>query len=170
MRKTEEAAIKQASAKEASAKEASAKQAVTIRSAVEADVSRVIALDSELTGQAKPDYWQSLFERYGGRSREQRFFLVADHGGRLGGFIIGEVRAWEFGSPLCGWIFAIQVHPKSRLRGIGTQLFDAICDAFRAAGVDKIRTMLARDNPLLLSFFRSQGMMAGPFIQLELML
>jgi len=28
--------------------------------------------------------------------------------------------------------------------------------------------MLARDNHLVLSFFRSQGMMAGPFIPLEM--
>jgi hypothetical protein len=27
--------------------------------------------------------------------------------------------------------------------------------------------MTARDNHLVLSFFRSQGMMAGPFIELE---
>jgi len=28
--------------------------------------------------------------------------------------------------------------------------------------------MLARDNALILSFFRSQGMMIGPFIPLEM--
>ena len=31
----------------------------------------------------------------------------------------------------------------------------------------KLRTLLARDNTLILSFFRSQGMMAGPLIPLE---
>ena len=30
-----------------------------------------------------------------------------------------------------------------------------------------VRTMLAKDANVLLSFFRSQGMMGGPFIQLE---
>ena len=30
-----------------------------------------------------------------------------------------------------------------------------------------MRTMMARDNHLLMSFFRSQGMMAGPYIELE---
>jgi hypothetical protein len=30
-----------------------------------------------------------------------------------------------------------------------------------------MRTMVARDNRLHLLFFRSQGMMAGPYIQLE---
>jgi hypothetical protein len=34
--------------------------------------------------------------------------------------------------------------------------------------VTTVRTMLARDNTLILSFFRSQGMMAGRFIPLEM--
>ena len=90
--------------------------------------------------------------------------------GVLEGFVIGEVRAWEFGSPPCGWIFAIQVRPRCRLTGVGTRLFAAVCDRFRAAGVDRLRTMLARDDTLILSFFRSQGMMAGPFVELEMAL
>jgi GNAT superfamily N-acetyltransferase len=141
---------------------------VQVRSATEADVPLVIELDEEVTGLAKPDYWRDLFERYGARRRDQRFFLIAERQRRIEGFVIGEVRAWEFGSPPCGWIFAIQVRPGARLKGAGTQLFDAICDCFRGAGVAHVRTMLARDNTLILSFFRSQGMMAGPFIQLEM--
>ena len=30
--------------------------------------------------------------------------------------------------------------------------------------------MAARDNTVILSFFRSQGMMAGPFVELEMAL
>jgi len=138
-----------------------------IRPALAVDVPAIIALDEEVTGLAKPGYWSDLFERFGNRRREQRFMLVAERQGRLEGFVIGETRAWEFGSPPCGWIFAIQVRPKGRLKGVGTRLFNAICDCFRKTGVVSVRTMLARDNTTILSFFRSQGMMAGPFIELE---
>jgi hypothetical protein len=34
--------------------------------------------------------------------------------------------------------------------------------------MNKVRTMLARDANLVMSFFRSQGMMAGPFVELEM--
>jgi hypothetical protein len=34
--------------------------------------------------------------------------------------------------------------------------------------VRTVRTLLARDNNLILSFFRSQGMMAAPYIPLEM--
>jgi ribosomal protein S18 acetylase RimI-like enzyme len=141
--------------------------ALRIRPALASDVPPVIALDEEVTGLAKSDYWQDMFERYGTSRRDGRFFLVAERQNRIEGFVIGETRAWEFGSPPCGWIFAIQVRPKTRLKGVGTQLFNTICDRFRQTGVVNVRTMLARDNTTILSFFRSQGMMAGPFIELE---
>ena len=105
--------------------------------------------------------------RYGTRGRQQRFFLVAQAEGAIQGFVIGEVRDWEFGSPPSGWIFAINVSRSARQHGLGTQLFDAICDRFRAAGVRQGRTMIAKEDKLVLSFFRSHGLMAGPFIELE---
>ena len=49
-------------------------------------------------------------------------FLVAEAEGRVVGFVIGEVRDWEFGSPPCGWVFAIDVDPTVRQRGIGAAL------------------------------------------------
>lgn len=138
-----------------------------IRPAEAADLDQVIAIDAEVTGKKKTDYWYELFHRYGaGRSR-QRLFLVAEAGGEIQGFIIGEVRDWEFGSPPCGWVFGISVRPDARLAGIATRLLEAICAGFRHAGVDQVRTLIARDNGLVLSFFRSQAMMAAPFIPLE---
>ncbi|MDP6382868.1 MAG: GNAT family N-acetyltransferase [SAR324 cluster bacterium] len=63
--------------------------------------------------------------------------------------------------------FALGVDPDSRTKGIGTRLFEAICERFQQEGIQKIRTMLARNDHLNMSFFRSQGMRGGPFIQLE---
>ncbi len=132
------------------------------------DLAQVIAIDATVTGLEKRDYWRSVYRRYGDSAQAGRQFLVADAGGHVVGFIIGEVRDWEFGSPPCGWVFAIDVKPDSRQAGIGARLLNAICASFRRAGVRKVRTMLGRDNTVVLSFFRSQGMMAGPFIPLEM--
>jgi L-amino acid N-acyltransferase YncA len=104
---------------------------------------------------------------FGGR-RDSEFFLVAEREHKVIGFIMGEVRAWEFGSPSCGWVSAIGVTRDSLLEGVGSGLLDALCEYFRQAGVTSVRTMIARQNHELLSFFRSYGMMAGPFLQLEL--
>ena len=135
------------------------------------DVEAVGALDARITGLSKPDYWRKAYTRYG--TRPDRYFLVAEHDGpdrdgQVIGFIIGEKRAWEFGSPPCGWVFALGVDPANREGGIGSQLFAALISRMKASGVSTVRTMLARDDALNMAFCRSQGMMGGPFIQLEM--
>ncbi len=147
---------------------ADASAGVAIRPVRYADLPEVVAIDATVTGLEKKSYWRSIYERYGTGGGAGRQFLVADAGGRVVGFVIGEVRDWEFGSRPCGWVFAIDVHPDARQAGVGSRLLEAICAAFRRAGVRTVRTMLSRDNTLILSFFRSQGMMAGPFIPLEM--
>jgi L-amino acid N-acyltransferase YncA len=141
---------------------------IAIRPVEAGDVEAIAALDAGLTGVPKADYWQEKFAR-AQRRRRDNFFLVAaaECEPHVAGFVLGEIRAWEFGSPPCGWVFVIGVDTAQRLEGVGTALFDAICTAFRAAGVTKVRTMPARGDQLINSFFRSQGMMAGPFTELE---
>ena len=132
----------------------------------------MIALDARVTKLAKAEYWSDVFRRYGKRRLHERFFLVAENhkdraASRVVGFIIGEICAWEFGSTPCGWVFALSVEPEARLHGIGSALLEAISGDFKKVGVAKMRTMVARDARLPSLFFRSEGMMAGPYIQLE---
>jgi len=137
-----------------------------VRSARPADLAEVIAIDERATGLAKPEYWAGILRRYGRRGARRRF-LVAEAGARIVGYIVGEVRDWEFGSPPCGWVFGLGVRPDVREAGIGAAMLAAITAAFRRLGVATVRTLIARDNQLVLSFFRSQGMMAAPVIPLE---
>ena len=146
--------------------------AVRVRRVRAADIPHVIGLDTRVTKLAKAEYWNDVFRRYGKQRLHERFFLVAE--GRTDkadphvlGFIIGEIRAWEFGSTPCGWVFALSVEPEMRLHNVGSAMFDAISREFKKAGVGKMRTMVARDDRLPMLFFRSEGMMAGPYLQLE---
>jgi ribosomal protein S18 acetylase RimI-like enzyme len=136
------------------------------------DVRHVTAIDERITGIRKTAYWADVFERYSKHRSPERFFLVAASAGMAGqqqilGFIIGEIRTWEFGSAPCGWVFALSVDPTARLHGVGEALFDSLSTAFKKAGVNKMRTMVSHDNRLHLRFFRGEGMTAGPYIQLE---
>ncbi len=138
--------------------------AIRLRDVAPADLAAVIDLDRRLTGEAKPAYWKA-----GLAPQADRFFLVAETaGGAFAGFAIGEIRAWEFGSPPVGWIFAIQVDPDLRQAGVGTALFDGLCARFRGAGVGLVRTMVNRRDHLILAFFRTQGLTAGPSLELEM--
>ncbi len=86
----------------------------------------------------------------------------------LAGFIAGEIRAWEFGQPAAGWVFAIQIDPKRRRKGVGSALVEAIVARFTAKGGTRARTLVDRKDHLILSFFRAQGMVAGPSLQLDM--
>jgi len=135
---------------------------VAIRPVQVSDLAAISALDSRLTGSDKPDYWREMLA-------PSRHFLLAETERRsLAGFIAGEIRAWEFGQPAAGWVFAIQIDPKLRLKGVGTALFDALVAHFKAEGVTRVRTLVDRKDHLILSFFRAQGMIAGPSLQLDM--
>jgi ribosomal protein S18 acetylase RimI-like enzyme len=145
-----------------------ASDTVVVRRVRRGDLDQVIDIDATVTGLEKRKYWGDVYRRYGSVQRTGQQFLVAVARGRVVGFVIGEIRDWEFGSPPCGWVFAIDVDPRARLLGVGTRLLEAISAHFRSAGVTKLRTLLALDNSLVMKFFRSQGMMAGPLISLEM--
>ncbi len=130
-----------------------------------ADLPAIIDIDIRITGIAKPDLWTQLVEAQ--QVDDKRAFLVARDNGQVVGYVVGEIRSWEFGSPPCGWLFTIGVRPEYRVAKIGTALFRALTDAFRKQGVETFRTMLHIDDHLLMSFFRAQGLTAGPFVELE---
>ena len=135
---------------------------VSIRPAQASDLPAISALDARLTGSDKPDYWRDML------APERNLLVAESDGGKLLGFIAGEVRAWEFGQPAAGWVFAIQIEPKQRERGVASALFEALVMRFREKGVTRVRTLVDRKDHLILSFFRAQGMVAGPSLQLDM--
>ncbi len=133
------------------------------------DLDAVVALDAANSGSAKAGYWQELLERFTQENpRIRRYFLVGKSADdELVGFIVGEIRAWEFGSPPCGWVIALNVTADQRQQGIGTMLFDALCAEMKKDGATTIRTMVLSNDKVNLSFFRGEGLSAGPYIELE---
>jgi len=149
-------------------------QKILIRDAQEKDLQAVIKIDGAIsidvygTVVDKEAYWQGIFDYYVRRNKEKRYFLVAELNKEVVGFIVGEARAWEFGSPLCGWVFAVEVNPKTRTLGIAQQLFREICQRLKQTGVSTVRTMVDIDDKVTLSFYRSQGMRTGRNIEMEI--
>lgn len=138
---------------------------VIIDKAAEEDLASVIDLDILVTGFAKPEFWADNLAR--AASSKTSRFTVARHQGRIVALILGAVRAWEFGSPPTGWVHAVLVHPDFRQSGIGSRLLAEITQFFQECDVDTIRTMLHIDDKQLMSFFRSHGLSAGPYVELE---
>ena len=133
------------------------------------DLAAVTRLDARLTGRRKPAYWKTVFGDFVTSPRGSvRVGLAARTDGRLTGYLLGEVRAFEFGSAPCGWIFSVGVDPEQAHHGIGSALVAEAGRRFRRARVSTVRTMVRRNDVPVLSFFRAAGFSGGSYVQLEL--
>lgn len=147
---------------------ATAGPAVRIRELGPQDLSEVLRIEAFHAGEPKPEYWQRLFrEGLGPDDGEQRIRLAAEVSEGLAGFLVGEIRAFEFGSEPCGWIVVMGVNPSFLRHGVASTLLQAACRRFEAAGVKTVRTMVRRNDVPVLTFFRTNGFAGGPYVQLE---
>ena len=138
-----------------------------VRDARRGDLAGIVAVDAAITGEAKPAYWQRILEAYGGAPKDRVALVAVDDAGEIVGHLFGEVRAWEFGSAPCGWVFSIGVQPRRARKGTATELCRHALARFHDLGVDVIRTMVRRGDVPVLAFFRSQGFVGGPFSEME---
>jgi ribosomal protein S18 acetylase RimI-like enzyme len=91
---------------------------------------------------------------------------VAEAGGQVIGFMIGDIQSYQFGIPRCGRIVTIGVHPEHRRRDVGTHLIQAMFEVFRRFRVPFIQCLVRPDDPLR-SFFGANGFREVEFFAME---
>lgn len=143
--------------------------AAAIRPLKRDDAPTLAAIDAAHTGIDKAEWWRDTVARHLKRSPgSRRVGLVAEVDGEVVGYLLGQVREFEFGSEPCGWIFAVGVRDDHLRRGVARALLDESRARFSEAGVRLLRTMTRKDDVPTLTFFRSAGFEAGPYVELEL--
>jgi len=94
--------------------------------------------------------------------------IGAEVDGNLVGFMIGELRLWEFGrGEKIGWIRILGVDPEFRGRGIGRKLAETLFEHFKRRGIKRVRTMVDWYAGELISYFRSLGFNMMNMVPLE---
>jgi len=141
--------------------------AVEVRSLSELDLGDIVRI-GELTRKAyQPDLWEDRVTYYLRRDPESS--VVAELDGKVVGFMLGDIRAGEFGiEEPSGWIEVIGVDPASGGRGVGRAMGEAMLARYRARGVRQVRTMVDESMPDVERFFVSLGFAADslrPFIR-----
>lgn len=133
----------------------------TIRTLEDADLGGIIALDEKISGTYRPDVWETRFTYY--MRRDPEACLVAERDDRIVGFMLGDVRAGEFGlEEPTGWVEVLGVDPEERGRNIGRQLADHILEHFRAAGAHSVRTLVDQEMTGIEQFFTALGFAPAP--------
>jgi ribosomal protein S18 acetylase RimI-like enzyme len=141
---------------------------VRVADATLSNLAEVIDLDARITGFARAEFWNDLFRRRA--ASNTLCVLVATSSGKIVGYAAGEVRSWPVRAPACGWLYAIGVDKRYRLHKYASILMAEFISRFKQSGVGAIRTVIDVDDHLLMSFLRSCGMTAGPFVELEMTL
>ena len=148
-------------------------KSLALRPLCEADIPSIIAIDERISGKAKPEYWRSklthlLLENQLHPDAENCVLArVAEMDGEVAGFMIGEIRRWEFGQPFCGWITALGTDPAHQGLGIGRRLLAELLDYYSEKDLREIRTIVEWADGDLLKFFHSMGFVRGPFVELQ---
>lgn len=121
----------------------------------------------DITNKERMEY---LIEtaRYNIERGDPMLSLGAELEGNVVGFIIGEVRLWEFGiGEKTGWIRILGVDPDFQGRGIGRRLGETLLEHFKRRGIKKVRTMTEWYAGDLISYFKSLGFNMLNMIPLE---
>lgn len=138
----------------------------TVADAELTDLAEIIDLDARIAGYSRADFWDNLFRQRAANAT--LYVIVARRAGKIIGYTLGEIRSWPVRDPVCGWLYAVGVDKDHRLHKVATALMTELVARFRRKGVEAVRTVIDVDDHLLMSFFRSCGMTAGPFVELEM--
>jgi len=112
----------------------------------------------------EPDFKSVVKEH--ARSGEKACF-VAEHQGKVVGFMISYILTAGFGEAKSAWIATLGVDPNFMGQGIGASMAQKIFDIYKAAGIDNVYTTVRWDSTDLLSFFKTLGFDRSKFINLR---
>ncbi len=121
------------------------------------DFDAVVGIDEKVLKAPRPEYYEMKFEKlFNSKDYLPTSLVAEEEDGTLAGFIMGELYMGEYG------IFqeeatldTIGVDPDYQHKGIGEQLINEFLDHLRALGVQKINTLVDRNDSKLMHFFNA---------------
>lgn len=143
--------------------------ALRIRPLDELDISGIVRIDEKISGIYRPEVWETRVMYY--TRRDPGASQVAEMGGKVVGFMLGDLRAGEFGlDEPSGWIERFGIDPDHRGQDLGRKMFDAIRAHFAANGAKSVRTLVDAQDAGIAGFLKAIGFGPAPLTALEIRL
>jgi len=141
--------------------------AVRVRPLKASDLTAVSQIEQRITGSRRTGTLaRNLRKRLVQPDRGSCLAAVEDR--RVVGFIVGEIRPWEFGEEReVGWILVVGVDPDHQGKGVGGMLGASLLRHFRAKGVRRAKTLAEWDAGDVIAYFRTLGFARGSAVALE---
>ena len=138
-----------------------------VRPLDELDIGNIVRIDERITGRYRPEFWEQRIGYY--LRRDPDSSQIAEVDGKVVGFMLGDVRAGEFGlEEPSGWIERFGIDPEYRGRDLGRLMFEALLAHFRAAGVTRVRTMADDQDAAVFGFLKALGFAPSPLQALDM--
>lgn len=138
-----------------------------IRPLDELDIDSIVRIDEKIGGQYRPEFWEQRVAFY--LRRDPEASRVAEVDGKVVGFMLGDVRAGEFGiDKPSGWIERFGIDPDFRGRDLGKQMFTEIVSHFRAEGAATVRTLADGGETGVVGFLKALGFAPSVLQALEI--
>ena len=140
---------------------------VRIRPLEERDIARSVEIESAILGSKRSATLRGSLTAYLAKG-DRNACLAAEMDGTLVGFLIGEVRTWDFGEDQeVGWIKIVGIDPAHQGKGIGKALGEALLKYFQEREIRTVRTAVDWDAADMIAYFRTLGFERSGHIGLE---
>ena len=132
------------------------------------DLDAIVAIDEIVAKQNRREYYQRKISAILDPSRSINSSIVCEIRGKVAGFIMGDVYFGEFGIPeTSATIDTLGVHPDYQNRGVASDMLDQFMMNMKAAGVNKVYTLVNWDDFALEKFFSRHKFVPSKRINLE---
>ena len=123
------------------------------------DVDRILEIDAAVSETpvkvGDNDLWRLI--------AETTTCFGVEMEGKLQGFVLADIRPWEFGRRAhVGWVIALGVHPSAQGKGLGRLLGERVLDQFQRLGVTRVQTLVEPETEDLAPYFKTLGFVESP--------
>lgn len=132
------------------------------------DLDAIVAIDEKVSKQNRREYYARKIATITDPERSINTSIVAEIGGKVVGFIMGDAFFGEFGIPeTTATIDTLGVDPAIQNKGIASELLDQFMMNMKVAGVNKVYTLVNWDDFALEKFFSRHKFVPSKRINLE---
>ncbi len=133
------------------------------------DLNAVVGIDEKVLQASRAMYYEVKFERLFKSKEYLPTSLVAEEeDGTVVGFVMGELYMGEFGIfQQQATLDTIGVDPAYQHQGVGEQLINEFMDHLKSLGVQKVNTLVDRNDSKLTHFFSANQFNPSTTINLE---